>query len=65
MGLLGLLVVILIALLLLIFGGSTLSPFNINPENPQNIKSKAQQVIDQSAERTKMEQDQLRNLESN
>lgn len=62
MGLLGLLAGILIILLLLIFSNSNLSPFNITPQNSQNIQSKAQKAADDTAERAKLEQEQIKNI---
>lgn len=63
MGLLGLLAAILIVLLLLIFSNSNLSPFNITPPNSQNIRTKAQQAADEAAEKVKIEQDQIKNID--
>lgn len=64
MGLIGLLAAALLVLLLLIFGNSALSPFNISPQNSENIQNKAQQVIDQTNERAKLEQDLIKNLDN-
>lgn len=63
MGLLGLLGAILIVLLLMIFSNSNLSPFNIAPPDSQNVQSKAQKAADETAEKAKIEQDQIKSID--
>lgn len=63
MGLLGLLAAVLIVLLLLIFSNSSLSPFNVSPEDAQNIRTKAQDAVNSEAENARLEQNQIRNID--
>lgn len=63
MGLLSLLAAALIVILLLVFSNSKLSPFNISPQNSQNIQTEAQQAMDETAKKAKLEQDQIKNID--
>lgn len=59
------LIAIIIILLLLVFGRSTLSPFNsASPNSPKTIRDRAQDVVNTSNENSKVQQDQIKNIES-
>ena len=64
MGLVGLLVAILLVILLLVFGRSTLSPFNYtSADDPKNIRNRTQDAVDSTNEHLKQQQDQIKNIE--
>lgn len=65
MGLISLLAAALIIILLLVFAGSTLSPFNSRflPSNPKNIENKARDAVDSINEKSRLELDQTKNFD--
>ena len=65
MGLISLLAATIIIILLLVFAGSPLSPFNsrLLPTNPQNIENKARDAVNSINEKARFEYDQTKNLD--
>ena len=56
---------IIIILLLLVFGKSTLSPFNsASPDSPKTVRDKAQDVVKSTNENSKVQQNQIKNVDS-
>lgn len=64
MGLVAMLATTIIIILLLVFGHSTLSPFNSSsPDSPKTVRDKTQDVVNSTNENSKVQQDQIKNIE--
>lgn len=65
MGLISLLAATIIIILLLVFAGSTLSPFNfrLSSTNPKNIENRAKDAVNSTNEKARFEYNQTKNLD--
>lgn len=64
MGLAAMLAAVIIIILLLVFGHSTLSPFNSSsPNSPKTIRDRAQDAVKSTNENSKVQQNQIKNIE--
>ena len=64
MGLLGLLIAVLIIILLFVFtnlSNSSVSTFT--PKNSKILQNKAQEIMDNTSEKAKQQQDQIKNID--
>lgn len=63
MGLIGLLIATLILILIFTFSYLSNSPSSLTPEKSEKIQTGAQDAVDSEAEKAKLQQNRLKNLE--
>lgn len=64
MGLIGLLIAAVLIILFFIFSSFSNSPSVITPKDYKNLQNEAQEVMDSTTEKSKLEQDQIKNIDS-
>lgn len=64
MGLIGVLIAVVVLILIFVFTYFSNSPSSLNPEKSEKIQTEAQEVMDSTTERAKLEQDQIKNIDS-
>lgn len=63
MGLIGLIIAVIVLIIIFAFSYLSNSPSSLNPEKSEKIQNEAQEVMDSTVERNKLEQDQIRNID--
>lgn len=63
MGLLGLLIAAIIIVLFFVYSNFSNSSSIISPENSKNIQTEAQDAVNSEAEKSKIEQDRIKNID--
>lgn len=62
MGLIGVLIAVVALIIIFAFSYLSNSPPSITPEKSEKIQTEAQEVMDSAAEKSKQEQDQIKNI---
>lgn len=63
MGLIGILIAVIVLIIIFTFSYLSNSPTTITPEKSEKIQTEAQEVMDSTVERNKLEQNQIKNID--
>jgi predicted metalloprotease len=62
MGLIGIIIAVIILIIIYAFTYLSGSPSTLTPEKTNQIQSEAQEVMDQTAEKTRQQEDQIKKI---
>lgn len=63
MGFIGVIIAVIVLIIIFAFSYLSNSPSSLNPEKSEKIQNEAQEVMDGAAEKAKLEQDQIKNID--
>ncbi len=62
MGLIGIIIAVIVLIIIFAFTYLSGSPSTLTPEKTNQIQSEAQEVMDQTTEKAKQQEDQIKNI---
>lgn len=63
MGLIGVLIAVIVLIIIFTFSYLSNSPTTITPEKSEQMQTEAQEVMDQSTQKAKQDQEQIKNID--